>query len=107
MKLKESAIQSLIIDYLRLHQVFCWRQHQTGIYDVKRRVFRKLNGNGARRGISDILGVHESKFFAIEVKSEDGIATEDQLKFIQEVNANGGIAFVARNIVDVQKGLSL
>lgn len=50
---------------------------------------------GFRAGVSDINAVHRGKFYAIELKKDGGRPSEDQLKFISEINAAGGYAFVA------------
>lgn len=79
--------------------------HSTGIYDPKRGVFRKRSGVGAINGVSDILGVYKGRLFAIEVKSEKGRPTLEQVVFIQDVRRHGGIAFVAKNLSDVDREL--
>ena len=57
-------------------------------------------------GCSDILGqLKNGQFLAIEVKSEVGKLTEKQREFINKVNTNGGVAFVARSIEDVEENL--
>ena len=53
------------------------------------------------KGISDILGIWEGKFMAIEVKTKIGRVSEHQVKFIDSVNDAGGLAFVARSVDDV------
>lgn len=48
-------------------------------------------------GSSDIIGVcPDGKFLAVECKRGKGKATDNQLKFIQAVQAKGGRAGVAR-----------
>ena len=53
------------------------------------------------KGISDILGIWEGKFLAIEVKTKIGRVSTHQVKFIDSVNDAGGLAFVARSVDDV------
>ena len=53
------------------------------------------------KGISDILGIWEGKFLAIEVKTKIGRVSTHQVKFIDSVNNAGGLAFVARSVDDV------
>lgn len=127
---KEAEIQRAILEFLKLHGIFCWRQN-TG-------AFRLMN-NGKSRfvragfpGISDILGIlprwwYEGKkrglvraistatsmppdvgqFLAIEVKRPGEKPTLDQQAFLQAVKANGGIAFVAHSVDDVRRELGL
>lgn len=101
----ESDVKRSIIQYLKINNAFCWVNLSTGIWDPKIGKFRKMNGYGARKGVSDILGIYKNRFFAIEVKVPGGKATLDQEYFIQDVIKHGGIAFVARSIDDVDKHL--
>lgn len=48
---------------------------------------------GVRAGASDLILVHDSKIFALELKAENGRATEAQLAFLSEIDAAG--AFTA------------
>ena len=59
------------------------------------------------KGISDIIGIWETRFLAIEIKTKKGRVSEHQEKFLEHVRRNGGIAFVARSIDDVIKGLGV
>jgi len=59
------------------------------------------------RGISDILGCYQGKLLAIEVKKPGGRVSPDQTRFIERVNAEGGIAFVAWSVDDVVERLEL
>jgi len=47
---------------------------------------------GVKRGVSDLVFLHDGKFYAVELKAEGRTPTEDQLKFIDDVNAAGGYA---------------
>jgi hypothetical protein len=56
------------------------------------------------KGASDLIGwLPDGKFLAIEVKTEKGRASPEQLKFIELVNAAGGVGFIARSGDDVRK----
>lgn len=93
-KITESEVQTQIIDWLCLKQIFNWRQNTMGVY----------MGNGKFRpppatGVSDVLGILPSgRFLAIEVKRPGGKPTPAQLEFIDNINANGGLGFVADNL---------
>jgi hypothetical protein len=49
----------------------------------------------------------EGRFFGCEVKTEKGVLSDHQTKFIQAINESGGIGFVARSVDDVIKHLDL
>lgn len=91
--LKEKDITMQIRNVLKMHGIFHWK------------VFQTL---GATPGISDILGVLPGgRMLAIEVKTEKGKLSPHQERFIQNVNDNGGLAFVARSFDDVVQRLKL
>jgi hypothetical protein len=53
---------------------------------------------GLTKGGSDIIGwTSDGRFLAVEVKTEKGRATKEQLRFIDAVNNSGGIAGVCRS----------
>ncbi len=52
-------------------------------------------------GSSDIIGVAPcGRFLAVEVKTEKGRPTPDQIRFIEAVKRKGGIAGIARSPAD-------
>lgn len=59
------------------------------------------------KGISDILGIFRGRFLAIEVKRPGLNLTEHQTRFIERVNAEGGIGFKAYSTQDVIEKLDL
>lgn len=92
-KQPETIITDQIRDALDLCGIFHWKQWQ---------------GMGSKPGVSDILGVlPDGKFLAIEVKTPTGRVSDHQQKFIDKVNASGGVAFVARSLDDVLDTLGL
>lgn len=91
-KLKEADITRQIRDYLDYRNVFHWKQFQT---------------LGSKKGVSDIIGCINGKFFAIEVKVLGGLPTDHQINFMAAVRSAGGIAFVAYGIEEVQKNLMI
>lgn len=100
----EKLIEHEILLYLRSHGVFCWKNITGGFFDPVRKRFRKQTSPYAINGTSDILGImKDGRFLAIEVKSKYGKPSPEQTLFIQKIKANGGIAFVARSISEVEE----
>jgi len=91
--MKETEITTAIIKYLKECRCFC---------------FKHWSGGFSRKGISDVLGcLPDGRFIAIEVKRPvGGRVTEDQEKFIRQVNDAGGLGFIARSVADVRDKLS-
>ncbi len=95
MKIKpqtEKEITQSIRAFLRLSGIFHWKAWQ---------------GLGSQKGVSDIIGIHNGKLFALEIKTKKGRLNEHQKSFLDLVNRNGGIGFVARSVEDVLEGLKL
>src|SRR3990167_7357363 len=95
----EQEIQKSILEYLRIKKIVCFKHHSTGstIRDGKAVFFAH-----SEKGISDIIGcTKEGRFIAIEVKKPGGRPSPEQLEFIEMVNKQGGIAFIAYSIQDV------
>ena len=102
----ENIIEKQIFTYLRSRGILCFKTIQAGYFDPIRKVFRKQNSPFFMRGVSDCLGLLPSgRFLAIEIKSSVGITSPHQKAFIKSVNDSGGIAFMARSVEDVIKGL--
>lgn len=57
---------------------------------VEAAIFKSM---GVRAGVSDLILVHASKIYALELKAEGGRASEAQLAFLSEIDRAG--AFTA------------
>ena len=94
----EKEIQSAILEYLHARRIFCWKEHSAGIPIENGTRFMPIG----LKGKADILGVLPSgRFLAIEVKRPSGRLSPDQEDFLENINVNGGLAFVAKSIDDV------
>lgn len=89
----EADITKQIRDYLNYKNIFHWKQWQGPMSQP--------------RGVSDIIGIINGKFFAIEIKKPRGQPTDHQINFMASVRSAGGIAFVAYGIEEVQKELMI
>jgi len=96
----EGLIQASILRWLKHHDIFHWRSNNTGVWDPTRKLFRK--SPNTMKGVSDILGVFQGRLLAIEVKSAKGRISPEQEQFLSQINQEGGVAFVARSIQDVE-----
>lgn len=96
----EKDIQTQILDYLVLKNIFHWRSN-TGVAKYTDSRGKERFVKFGEKGISDILGIFKGIFFAIEVKKLKNKPTKHQANFLQNVKDNGGIAIVARSVDDV------
>ncbi len=103
-KIKEKDILKAIMQLLNRHPKVsrAWRQNSmTARFIGKDGKPRFVRANTAV-GMADIqfmLKTGRSGF--IEVKTPTGIVAEHQQQFLDEINAGGGLAFVARSVEDV------
>lgn len=93
-KLTEKMIQNQILSYLRTIGIYCWKHWQGPMSSFK--------------GVSDILGImKDGKFIAIEVKTDRGRVTPEQQNFLDIINKNNGMAFLAKSLDEVMQKIKL
>lgn len=51
----------------------------------------------------EMVGQKVAVFVAVEIKTDTGRATQQQTNFIEQVNAHGGIAGVARSVEEAER----
>lgn len=102
--LSEREIETQILMWLKAKGIMAWKIKSTGFYDVRRKCFRKDTGP-YRLGVADILGIYKGKPLACEVKAKKGLVSDLQREFLEEFAREGGIAFVARSVEDVERVL--
>lgn len=56
----------------------------------------------SKRGVPDIILIHQAQFVGLEVKRADGRLSPDQKEFQVGCEAHGGRYHVVRSIDDVQ-----
>jgi hypothetical protein len=92
----EQVIKTSICQYLELRRIFFWIVIQNpGRYKSRH----------IKRGIPDLLGIFRGKPLAIEVKAPGGRVSPEQEKFIEDFRREGGIAFTAKSVEEVEKQL--
>lgn len=109
MELREKEIQNSILDFLE-HWIiktekkgFFWTNNNIGVFDPIKKIYRKNQSRHSLKGVSDIIGIVDGRFIAIEVKNRTGKLSPEQRQFINKINVSGGLAFVARSIEDVER----
>ncbi len=90
-ELKESDIKRQIQKYLKLRGIFNWNQWQ-GQFSVP--------------GVPDVIGILKGgRILGIEIKRPGGKIRDEQKAFIDRINEEGGLAFVAYSVDDVIRHL--
>ena len=77
--------------------------------------WKVMQGLGCEKGVPDIMGIipsHINKarsghLLGIEVKTLRGKLSDHQSRFIDRINREGGLAFVARSVDDVIDNLGI
>lgn len=83
----EGAVLSQVRDFLRLHGWKVVRIHQS---------------LGSEKGIPDLVAIREGHHVWIEVKAPKGRLSEDQERWLQDLENHGGHYIVARSVEDVE-----
>jgi len=92
----ETEIVRDCLAFLKLYGIFAWRNNSGTSHNGKVRY--------GLVGSSDIIGIlPDGRFLAIECKYGKGKTTPEQDAFLAEITRNGGEAFIARSVDDVQK----
>ena len=102
-KILEKDIQKSILDYLRMNGFMAWKSVSTGIAGGGKDKTRFYSMG--QKGLSDIIALKDGATIFIEVKTDKGVLTDNQKKFLEDVRRKGAIGIVARSIDDVAKVL--
>lgn len=90
----EKIIEKRILDWLNeLEGCFAFKLNNVGVYDAKKRIYRKPNSKHIHRGVPDIMGCYRERFFAIEVKAGQGKPSSDQKIFMKRIQDCLSVAF--------------
>lgn len=76
------------------HNCHLYRINTTGIYDEKLGMYRY---SGSSKGIPDLVGLMKGRFFSVEIKAGKDVQSCVQKKRQTEIEACGGIYFIAKS----------
>jgi hypothetical protein len=104
-KPKEGDLVKACLNYLALRNIFAWRNN-TGAYSATYNGKTRFTRFG-QPGSPDIIGMLRpyGRFFGVECKGPTGKQTELQKAFQCEMEQNGGVYILARNLDDVDNVL--
>jgi hypothetical protein len=102
----EAEIQRGILSYLQSLRIRAWRVNSGAFKAVGRGGAERLVWCTSAKGHSDIAGILPGgRALFIECKRRTGELRPDQEAFLDMVNAEGALGFVARSLEDVQAAL--
>ena len=109
MERREQAIHKAVIGHLRLRGVrgLVYFHCPMGAHYGSKAQGGMMKSLGARAGVSDLILVHRSKIFALELKAPGGRATEEQLLFIADMERQGAFCAIATGIDQALKTLEI
>ena len=98
--LPESVVLSQCLTYLKCKGLFAWRQNTGSFKTEGGRYFKS-----GLPGTSDILGLlPDGRFLAVECKREKGgKVSREQLRFLESIAWNNGIAIVCHSVEELQE----
>lgn len=89
--------KTIIWDMYHVRGGVAYRINNGAIYDVKRKVYRK---GVQRKGVPDIIGIIDGRFYGIEVKIGKDRQSADQKEIEREIKEAGGVYFIAKSYDD-------
>ena len=107
--LSENEVQLSILEFLRFKKIPGIRVNNHAVYDEKNQRFRKKHIFETWKGspLDLMVFLPDGRNCWIEIKKNDRLkASKNQQQFIDNVNSNGGIAFVAFSIKCIEENLS-
>jgi len=102
--MKEQDIQRAILEWLEWNGWIAIKINNQNMISIKGRLV-PCKVRPGQLGVSDILAFKDGVFAAIEVKVPGNYPTQNQKDFLAKVEQNGGKAFVARSVDDVEQKL--
>lgn len=102
--MKESEIQSIIIDYLQILEnqgkLFFQRVNNIPVFDKNR--YRALP-KGTKKGFPDIIILIQGRCLGIEIKTISGKQSEYQKEIESSFNQNGAYYYIVRSLEEMRK----
>lgn len=89
--------KTIIWDMYHVREGVAYRINNGAVYDKKRGVYR---AGVQKKGVPDIIGIINGRFIGIEVKIGKDRQSADQKLIEKEINAAGGVYFIAKSYDD-------
>ena len=89
--------KTIIWDMYHVREGVAYRINNGAVYDKKRGVYR---AGVQKKGVPDIIGIINGRFIGIEVKIGKDRQSADQKLVEKEINAAGGVYFIAKSYDD-------
>lgn len=100
LKVSENEIQRAIFKHLRqrpMPGVFAFHPKNGGVHQKGRRAGIN-NGLGVVSGVPDVIAIREGRVFGLELKTDFGKASDEQLSALRAMQEAGAIVSVANGL---------
>lgn len=86
---REKKLQDQVLNYLKRMGGYWVKVHVTAY---------------SKKGTPDVIGCYKGKFYAFELKREDGgVVSKIQQHTLEQINHNGGTGMIIKNIEQLKK----
>lgn len=94
-----SSLTDAVIKYFKLHGGNAYRINTVGIYDKE---MGGLRNSGMKKGLPDVIGIYKGQFIGVEIKIGKDRQSDYQKEREQEINAAGGLYFIAKTFDQIK-----
>jgi hypothetical protein len=97
--MNEKQIENNILCFLEEIGIWAKKINTVGVYDSKKKIYRKSNSRFTQVGMPDIIGImDDGRFLGIEVKARRGKLSDAQREVIRELQSRQGLVFISRSV---------
>lgn len=89
--------KTIIWDMYHVRGGVAYRINNGAVYDARKKVYR---AGVQRKGVPDIIGIIDGRFYGIEVKIGKDRQSADQKEIEREIQEAGGVYFIAKSYDD-------
>jgi len=99
----ETQIQHAILDWLLWNQIFAWRNQRIPTPIRRgRQIIGLRKADPATVGMPDILCCIKGRLIGLEVKTDTGKQSKEQVEWGERLEKAGGVYAVVRSVDDVE-----
>lgn len=95
--------KTILFDFKWVREGIAYRINNGAVYDKRLGTYRK---GVVRKGVPDIIGIIDGRFYGIEVKIGKDRQSADQKEVEREIKEAGGVYFIAKSYDDYLEKLA-
>lgn len=102
LKEKETAIEDVVCEYFSYVGIGVKKIPMAGYYDEKTGTWRKHKNPYVAVGHSDLILLYHGNTTYVEMKTQEGRQTKDQISFQEWIRHYGGSYYICRSLDDAK-----